>query len=106
MEVPPESEENASARPRMVHYYYINYKQFVNVVKYKLDMMRKKLESDDKMASCKQGGEGDLFYFASRYFCMQQQNRTSYKCPRCDKTFSDLDVKNLYDLSTGELRLV
>ena len=51
MEVPPESEENV--RPRMVHYYYINYKQFVNVVKYKLDMMRKKLESDDKMASLK-----------------------------------------------------
>ena len=63
MEVPPESEENASARPRMVHYYYINYKQFVNVVKYKLDMMRKKLESDDKMASCKQGGGGGPILF-------------------------------------------
>ena len=33
---------------RMVHYYYINYKQFVNVVKYRLDKMRKTLEADEK----------------------------------------------------------
>lgn len=33
---------------RMVHYYYINYKQFVNVVKYRLDQMRRKLEMDEK----------------------------------------------------------
>lgn len=33
---------------KMVHYYYINYKQFVNVVKYKLDQIRKKIEADEK----------------------------------------------------------
>ena len=33
---------------KMVHYYYINYKQFVNVVKFKLDHMRKKIESEEK----------------------------------------------------------
>ena len=33
---------------RMTHYYYINYKQFVNVVKYRLDHMRRKLEMEEK----------------------------------------------------------
>lgn len=33
---------------RLVTYWYINYKQFVNVVKYKLDQMRKKIESEQK----------------------------------------------------------
>ena len=33
---------------RLVNYWYINYKQFVNVVKYKLDQMRKKIESEQK----------------------------------------------------------
>ena len=33
---------------RMVYYYYINYKQFVNVVKYKLDKMRKAIEAEEK----------------------------------------------------------
>jgi len=33
---------------RMVYYYYINYKQFVNVVKYKLDRMRKAIEAEEK----------------------------------------------------------
>ena len=29
-------------------YYYINYKFFVNMVKYKLDQMRKKIENEEK----------------------------------------------------------
>ena len=33
---------------RMTHYDFINYKQFVNVVKYKLDHMRRKLEMEEK----------------------------------------------------------
>ena len=33
---------------RMIHYYFINYKQFVNVVKYRLDHMRRKLEMEEK----------------------------------------------------------
>ena len=32
-------------------YYYINYKHFVNMVKYKLDHMRKKIESEEKQVS-------------------------------------------------------
>ena len=36
---------------KMIHYYYINYKEFVNVVKYRLDMMRKKIQSEGKTVS-------------------------------------------------------
>ena len=47
-----ENEEKLTEGPekhmKMVHYYYINYKQFVNVVKFKLDQMRKKIESNEK----------------------------------------------------------
>jgi transcription initiation factor IIE alpha subunit len=49
METLESSQEGVAPRPKMVHYYYINYQQFVNVVKYKFDQMRKKLESEDKM---------------------------------------------------------
>lgn len=39
--------------------------------------------------------------------CFQKsQNRTSYMCPRCTKTFTDLDVKNLIDLEDGTLKYV
>ncbi|XP_065910488.1 general transcription factor IIE subunit 1-like isoform X2 [Dysidea avara] len=63
-------------------YYYINYKHFVNMVKYKLDHMRKKIESEEK----------------------QMRNRTSYLCGNCNKTFQDLEVNQLIDVSTGQLR--
>ena len=45
-----EKEESPLEREKikMVHYYYINYKQFVNVVKYKLDQMRKKIEAEER----------------------------------------------------------
>ena len=35
----------------LIHYYYINYKHFVNVVKYKLDQIRKKIETEEKRVS-------------------------------------------------------
>ena len=41
---------------RMVYYYYINYKQFVNVVKYKLDKMRKAIEAEEKKVCEGEGG--------------------------------------------------
>ena len=45
-----EKEESSleGEKVKMVHYYYINYKQFVNVVKYKLDQMRKKIEAEER----------------------------------------------------------
>lgn len=44
------AEASEKQNPRMVHYYYINYKQFANVVKYKLHQMRMKLEAEDSRA--------------------------------------------------------
>lgn len=48
-----EAEESGegSKHLKMAQYYYINYKEFVNVVKYKLDMMRKKTQSEGKTVS-------------------------------------------------------
>ena len=43
-----ESNGDSSKHLKMIHYYYINYKEFVNVVKYKFDMMRKKIQSEGK----------------------------------------------------------
>ena len=58
MEVPVDQREAAEKKdetkrvaPKLTHYYYINYKLFVNVVKYKLDQMRKRLESNSNMVS-------------------------------------------------------
>ena len=49
-------------QPRLIHYYYINYKQFVNVIKYKLDQMTKKVEAEErKVHECA----------CLRYFTMQ-----------------------------------
>lgn len=64
------------------NYYFINYKVFVNVVKYKLDHVRKKIESEEKQA----------------------KNRPSFVCTQCEKRYSDLEVDRLLDLETGQLK--
>ena len=46
-----ESEEGdgrADGQKHLTHYYFINYKQFVNVVKYRVDHMRRRLELEEK----------------------------------------------------------
>lgn len=92
--------------PKMMHYYYINYKQFVNVVKYKLDQMRKKMESDDKMVlSTSKTQLMPAFSDCYLSFCFcQAQNRTSYTCSNCNSSFSDLDISRLFDPADGNLR--
>lgn len=64
------------------NYYFINYKVFVNVVKYKLDHVRKKIESEEKQA----------------------KNRPSFVCSQCEKKYSDLEVDRLLDLETAQLK--
>ena len=64
------------------NYYFINYKVFVNMVKYKLDHVRKKIESEEKQA----------------------KNRPSFVCSQCEKKYSDLEVDRLLDLETGQLK--
>jgi len=65
-----------------VNCYFINYKIFVNIVKYKLDMMRKKMEVEERDAT----------------------SRSSFKCSGCDKQFSDLEADQLFDPMSGEFK--
>lgn len=64
------------------NYYFINYKVFVNVVKYKLDHMRKKIEIEERDST----------------------SRASFKCTNCAKSYTDLQVDQLFDFTTGEFR--
>ncbi|KAL3884118.1 hypothetical protein ACJMK2_030340 [Sinanodonta woodiana] len=57
------------------NYYFINYQVFVNVVKYKLDHIRRKIEMEER----------------------DNTSRASFKCPSCQKTFTDLEVDQLFD---------
>lgn len=64
-------ETNSEGKSIKHNYYYINFKGFVNVVKYKLDFIRKKIEQEER----------------------NMTSRASFKCTRCDKSFTDLDIK-------------
>ncbi|KFZ66190.1 General transcription factor IIE subunit 1 [Podiceps cristatus] len=61
------------------NYYYINYKVLVDVVKYKLDHIRRKIEADERDST----------------------TRSSFKCPSCSSTYTDLEVNQLFDVFTG-----
>lgn len=73
-------ETGAEGKATKINYYFINYKSFVNVIKYKLDLMRKRLETEERDAT----------------------SRASFKCSGCDKTFTDLEVDQLVDFETGD----
>ncbi|XP_078001461.1 general transcription factor IIE subunit 1-like [Glandiceps talaboti] len=75
-------ETQTDGRTTRHNYYFINYKVLVNVVKYRLDRMRQKLENEERDSSCK----------------------ASFKCPTCEKTYNDFDAKDLYDMYTGEMK--
>ncbi|KAG9472223.1 general transcription factor IIE subunit 1 [Eleutherodactylus coqui] len=64
------------------NYYFINYRLLVNVVKYKLDHMRRRIETDERDST----------------------NRSSFKCPNCCSTFTDLEANQLFDPMTGTFR--
>ncbi|KAG5852393.1 hypothetical protein ANANG_G00061940 [Anguilla anguilla] len=64
------------------NYYFINYRLLVNVVKYKLDHMRRRIETDERDST----------------------NRASFRCPCCSKTFTDLEANQLFDPMTGTFR--
>ncbi|KAE8621113.1 hypothetical protein XENTR_v10004688 [Xenopus tropicalis] len=64
------------------NYYFINYRLLVNVVKYKLDHMRRRIETDERDST----------------------NRASFKCPNCCSTFTDLEANQLFDPMTGMFR--
>ena len=62
--------------------WFINYRIFVNIVKYKLDHMRKKMETEERDAT----------------------SRSSFKCSACDKQFTDLEADQLFDPMTQEFK--
>ncbi|NWW41494.1 T2EA factor, partial [Panurus biarmicus] len=64
------------------NYYYINYKVLVDVVKYKLDQVRRKIEADERDST----------------------TRSSFKCPSCSSTYTDLEVNQLFDVFTETFR--
>ncbi|XP_056410322.1 general transcription factor IIE subunit 1 [Hyla sarda] len=64
------------------NYYFINYRLLVNVVKYKLDHMRRRIETDERDST----------------------NRASFRCPNCCSTFTDLEANQLFDPMTGTFR--
>ncbi|KAM5125365.1 general transcription factor IIE subunit 1 [Mantella aurantiaca] len=64
------------------NYYFINYRLLVNVVKYKLDHMRRRIETDERDST----------------------NRASFRCPNCCSTFNDLQANQLFDSITGTFR--
>ncbi|XP_067386695.1 general transcription factor IIE subunit 1-like [Emydura macquarii macquarii] len=64
------------------NYYYINYKVLVDVVKYKLDHIRRKIEADERDST----------------------TRSSFKCPSCFSTYTDLEVNQLFDIFTETFR--
>lgn len=66
-------ETGPDGKAAKVTYYFINYKTFVNVVKYKLDIMRKRMENAERDAT----------------------SRASFKCTSCNKTFTDLEVQKM-----------
>lgn len=61
------------------NYYFINYRVLVNVVKYKLDHIRRRIETDERDST----------------------NRASFRCPCCSSTFTDLEANQLFDPMTG-----
>jgi len=75
-------ETSADGKSQRHNYYFINYQVLVNVIKYKLDHMRRKIESEDLVTT----------------------NRASFVCPTCVKTFTDLEVDQLFDPMSGCLR--
>ncbi|KHJ46185.1 TFIIE alpha subunit [Trichuris suis] len=70
-----ETEPRAEGRPLRHNYYFISYASMLNMVKYKLDLMRKKLESQENSSS----------------------NRSSFKCTKCSKVYSDLEINVLWN---------
>ncbi|NXC42480.1 T2EA factor, partial [Penelope pileata] len=64
------------------NFYYINYKVLVDVIKYKLDHIRRKIEADERDST----------------------TRSSFKCPSCSSTYTDLEVNQLFDVFTETFR--
>lgn len=75
-------ETDAEGRMTRHNYYYINYLMFVNVVKYKLDHVRRKIEMEER----------------------DNTSRASFRCESCEKSFTDLEADQLFDFTDGTFK--
>lgn len=67
--------EIADGRTSRYTFYYINYKVLINVIKYKLDHIRKRIQNEESYS----------------------RNRPSFYCPYCNNRYEDTDVGQLLD---------
>ncbi|WVN85838.1 uncharacterized protein L203_100990 [Cryptococcus depauperatus CBS 7841] len=69
-------------RTRDVHYWYLDYREFANVIKYRLAMMRKGI---DERIKAEVGHRG-------------------YQCPLDGRTYDPLDLSHLFDPTTNSFK--
>ena len=69
-------------KPAKVQIYYVDYGVLINVIKYKLFQVRSKIGTLE----------------------LDSNSRTAFGCPGCQKTYTDLDVGQLFDALTQTLR--
>lgn len=70
------------SRTRDVHYWYLDYREFANVTKYRLAMMRKGI--DERIKS--------------------EVGQRGYQCPQDGRVYDTLDVGHLFDPTTSTFR--
>ncbi|CAH8512065.1 unnamed protein product [Dicrocoelium dendriticum] len=69
-------ETDADGKTTKIIHYFIEYQLFVNVVKYRLDQMQRRLEADQR----------------------QSTSRASFRCASCRITYTDLEVDRLLSM--------
>ncbi|CAH8642859.1 unnamed protein product [Schistosoma guineensis] len=70
-------ETDVDGKTTKITHYFIDYKLFVNVVKYRLDQMQRRLEAEQR----------------------QSTSRASFKCSSCNTAYTDLEVDRLMDFT-------
>lgn len=75
------TQKNENNRTVSIIFYYINYRAVLNVVRYKIDHMRQKLESREQMDT----------------------NRAHYRCGACQSSYDMLEINRILDAESGRL---
>lgn len=91
-------------RIRDVHYWYIDYREFADVVKYRIAMMRRGIDDKVKQVSHSLLHSGLVTQSRSRTHSRQESGVRGYICPNCTRTYDPLYVSHLFDMRTNTLR--
>ena len=75
-------ETDSEGKTTRHNYYFISFVMFVNIVKYKLDHVRRKIEMEER----------------------DNTSRASFRCDECQKTFTDLEADQLFDFMSQTFR--